>query len=46
MEYWIVADGLSTELFVIAQDVVAPLPPGLEVDIRLASSGVAVVPRV
>jgi iron(III) transport system ATP-binding protein len=45
MEYWIAAEGLSSELFVIAPDVVTPLPPGAAVGIRLAASGVAVVRR-
>jgi len=43
MEYWLAADGLSKELFVIAPDVETPLPPGADVAIRLAHSGVAVV---
>jgi iron(III) transport system ATP-binding protein len=45
MEYWVLADGLSKELFVIAPDVDAPLSPGADVAIRLAHSGVAVVPQ-
>jgi iron(III) transport system ATP-binding protein len=45
MEYWVAAEGLTTELFVIAPDVAAPLPVDVQVGIRLAPSGVAVVPR-
>ena len=45
MEYWLIADGLSKELFVITPDVEAPLAPGADVAIRLARSGVAVVPQ-
>jgi iron(III) transport system ATP-binding protein len=45
MEYWVVADGLAKELFVIAPDVATPFAPGAEVAIRLAQSGVAVVPQ-
>jgi hypothetical protein len=43
MEYWVAVDGLSKELFVIAQDVEAPFVPGDEVAITLAHSGVALV---
>jgi iron(III) transport system ATP-binding protein len=43
MEYWVAVDGLSKELFVIAQDVEAPFVPGDEVAIALAHSGVALV---
>jgi len=43
MEYWVAAEGLTQELFVIAPDVMAPLAPGDAVAISLASSGVAVV---
>ena len=46
MEYWVAADGLSTELFIIGPDVATPLSVGAQVGIRLAGSGVAVVPRV
>ena len=45
MEYWVAVDDLTRELFAIAPDVAAPLVPGTPVAIRLASSGVAVVPR-
>jgi iron(III) transport system ATP-binding protein len=44
MEYWVAAEGLAKELFVIAPDVTAPLAAGQEVSIRLAPHGVAVVP--
>ena len=43
MEYWVVVDGLSKELFVIAPDVEAPFAAGDEVAINLALSGVALV---
>jgi iron(III) transport system ATP-binding protein len=43
MEYWVVVDGLSKELFVMAQDVEAPFAAGDEVSISLALSGVALV---
>ena len=43
MEYWVAVEGLSKELFVIAQDVEAPFVPGDEVAIILAHSGVALV---
>jgi iron(III) transport system ATP-binding protein len=43
MEYWVVVDGLSKELFVIAPDVEAPFAAGDEVAITLALSGVALV---
>jgi iron(III) transport system ATP-binding protein len=45
MEYWVVADGLSKELFVIAQDVEAPFAVGDTVDITVAPGGVTLVPR-
>jgi hypothetical protein len=45
MEYWVAVPSLAQELFVIAPDVTAPLAIGQEVTIRLASHGVAVVPR-
>ena len=45
MEYWLAAEGLTKELFVIDPDVVAPMAPGADVAIRLAPSGVAVVPQ-
>jgi iron(III) transport system ATP-binding protein len=45
MEYWVAAEGLSSELFVIAADVAAPLPLDAKVGIQLASSGVAIVYR-
>ncbi len=43
MEYWVLADGLTQELFVIAADVDAPYVVGADVTIRLAPTGVAVV---
>ena len=43
MEYWVAADGLTKELFVIAPDVEAPFVPGDEVAITLALRGVALV---
>jgi iron(III) transport system ATP-binding protein len=43
MEYWVSAEGLAKELFVVAPDVAAPFAPGADVAIRLASSGVSVV---
>ncbi len=46
MEYWLAAEGLNKELFVIAPDVDAPLAPGADVAIRLARSGVAIVPKL
>jgi iron(III) transport system ATP-binding protein len=45
MEYWVVADGLARELFVIAPDVSTPFVPGAQVAITLTPSGVAVVPQ-
>jgi hypothetical protein len=45
MEYWVVADGLTKELFVMAPEVAAPFVPGADVAIRLVPSGVAVVPQ-
>ena len=45
MEYWVLAEGLEKELFVIAPDVAAPLRVGQEVSVRLAPHGVALVPR-
>jgi iron(III) transport system ATP-binding protein len=45
MEYWVAADGLSKELFAISPDVETPFAPGVDVAIRLAASGVAVVPQ-
>jgi iron(III) transport system ATP-binding protein len=45
MEYWVVADGLARELFVIAPDIDGAFPPGAHVTIRLAPSGVTVVPQ-
>jgi iron(III) transport system ATP-binding protein len=45
MEYWVVAEGLTRELFVIAPEVVTPFVPGADVAITLAPSGVAVVPQ-
>ena len=43
MEYWVMVDGLSIELFAIAQDVEAPFAAGDEVAITLVLSGVALV---
>jgi iron(III) transport system ATP-binding protein len=45
MEYWVLAEGLEKELFVIAPEVAAPLRAGQEVPVRLAPHGIAVVPR-
>jgi iron(III) transport system ATP-binding protein len=45
MEYWVRAEGVARELFVIAPDVAVPFAPGADVAIRLAPSGVAVVPQ-
>jgi iron(III) transport system ATP-binding protein len=45
MEYWVVVEGLTKELFAVAPDVAIPLAPGADVAIKLASSGVAVVPQ-
>ena len=43
MEYWVVADGLSRDLFVIDQRVEAPFAAGDEVIVTLAHSGAALV---
>jgi len=43
MEYWVAADGLSKELFVIDHDVAAPFAVGDTVDITLAPGGVTLV---
>ena len=43
MEYWVVADSLGKELFVIAQDVTAPFAVGDAVAVTLARGGVALV---
>jgi iron(III) transport system ATP-binding protein len=45
MEYWVVVEGLTKELFAVAPDVATPLAPGADVAIKLAASGVAVVPQ-
>jgi hypothetical protein len=45
MEYWITIAGLDKELFVIAQDVMAPLGVGDEVSVAFGRTGVALVPR-
>ena len=45
MEYWVAADGLARELFVVASDLAGAFPPGAHVTIRLAPSGVTVVPQ-
>ena len=45
MEYGVVADGLTRELFVMAPDVASPFSHGADVAIRLAPSGVALVPQ-
>jgi iron(III) transport system ATP-binding protein len=43
MEYWVTADGLAKELFVVSSDVTAPLAPGSVVRLNFVPSGVAVV---
>jgi iron(III) transport system ATP-binding protein len=45
MEYWVAVDGLSKEMFVIAQDVEAPFAAGDEVVVTVALGGVALVPQ-
>ena len=45
MEYWVRADGLSIELFVIAPDVTTPLVPGRCAALRLADCGISVVAK-
>jgi iron(III) transport system ATP-binding protein len=45
MEYWITITGLDKELFVIAQDVMAPLGVGDAVSVAFGQTGVALVPR-
>jgi iron(III) transport system ATP-binding protein len=45
MEYWLAAEGLAKELFVVSPDVAAPLSPGSDVRLGFAPSGVAVVPQ-
>ena len=45
MEYWIAVEGLAAELFAISADVMAPLPPGAAVGVRLGAAGVALMRR-